>query len=189
MKQKMKRKPSHFILLLIIMLTVCACLKNAAPPQPDAGSTPALSSVGPVVKVVPEAKSVKVGTVTQVAIVIDQVNDLYAADVNLTFDPATLELIDADTTQTSLQITPGDFISPDFVAQNQGDNTHGTVHFAVTQIAPREPARGNGTLATMKFKTKVAGEITLTLEQALLASPEGEPISAQYRNGTITVSP
>ncbi len=114
-----------------------------------------------------------------VAIRIENATRLYGAEVHLAFDPARLEVQDADPDKEGVQIQAGDFPSPDFVVQNQADNTRGTIDYAVTQVAPREAVDGSGILATVTVKDKDMGTSSLTFVRAKLADPDGQEIPSQ----------
>ena len=76
-----------------------------------------------------------------VDIVLDDVVDLYGAEVHLTFDPAVLQVQDADSNAPGEQIAPGEEFSKGrgFVALNRFDNQRGTIDLAATLVNPAEP--------------------------------------------------
>jgi hypothetical protein len=120
-----------------------------------------------------------------VAIRIENATGLYGAEVHLAFDPARLEVQDADPDTEGVQIQAGDFPSPDFVVQNQADNTRGTIDYAVTQLAPKEAVDGSGILATVTVKGKDKGTSSLTFVGAKLANPDGQEIPSQTVDGQV----
>jgi len=126
-------------------------------------------------------------TVT-VAIRIENATRLYGAEVHLAFDPAYLQVQDADPDTEGIQIQAGDFPSPDFVVQNQADNAKGTIDYAVTQLAPREAVDGSGILATVTFKGKDTGTSSLTFVGAKLANPDGQEIPSQTVDGQVKIA-
>jgi hypothetical protein len=117
--------------------------------------------------------------VVTVAIRIENATRLYGVEVHLAFDPARLEVQDADPDKEGVQIQAGDFPSPDFVVQNQADNAKGTIDYAVTQLAPREAVNGSGVLATVTVRGKDKGTSSLTFVGAKLANPDGQEIPSQ----------
>lgn len=123
-----------------------------------------------------------------VAIRIENATRLYGAEVHLAFDPARLEVQDADPDTEGVQIQAGDFPSPDFVVQNQADNTRGTIDYAATQLAPREAVDGNGVLATVTVKGKDKGTSSLTFVGAKLANPDGQEIPSQTVDGQVEIA-
>jgi hypothetical protein len=122
------------------------------------------------------------------AIHIENATRLYGAEVHLAFDPARLEVQDADPDTEGVQIQAGDFPSPDFVVQNQADNVKGTIDYAATQLAPREAVDGSGVLATVTIKGKDKGTSSLTFVGAKLADPDGQEIPSQTVDGRVEIA-
>ena len=125
---------------------------------------------------------------TEVAIRMENVTHLYGVEVHLTFDPTYLEIQDADPDKAGVQLQTGSFPAPDFVVQNQADNVQGTIDYAVSQLAPREPIDGGGVLATITVKTKGEGSSRLAFTGAKLANPDGQPIPAETLDGEVVVA-
>jgi hypothetical protein len=123
-----------------------------------------------------------------VAIRIENATSLYGVEVHLAFDPARLEVQDADPDTEGVQIQAGDFPSPDFIVQNQTDNARGTIDYAVTQLAPREAVDGSGVLATVTVKGKDKGTSSLTFVRAKLANPDGQEIPSQTVDGQVEIA-
>jgi hypothetical protein len=123
-----------------------------------------------------------------VAIHIENATRLYGIEVHLAFDPARLQVQDADPDKEGIQIQAGDFPSPDFVVQNQADNAKGTIDYAVTQLAPREAVDGSGILATVTVKGKDKGTSSLTFVGAKLANPDGQEIPSQTVDGQVEIA-
>jgi LysM repeat protein len=143
---------------------------------------------GPTVVIDPPGREVAVEATTTVDIRIENVSDLFGAEVHLTFDPALLEGVDADAGTAGVQIQPGAFLSPDFTAQNDVDQAAGKIDFAISQMAPHGPVSGSGVLATITFKGKAAGTSPINFVNVILAAPGGIPISAGTQGGSLTVT-
>ncbi|TEU10432.1 MAG: LysM peptidoglycan-binding domain-containing protein [Anaerolineales bacterium] len=141
-----------------------------------------------VVGVDPAWQRIGPGGTTEVAIRIESVPRLYGAEVHLTFDPNYLEIQDADPDRSGVQLQTGSFPAPDFVVQNQADNVQGTIDYAVSQLAPREPVDGGGVLATITVKTKGEGTSRLAFTGAKLANPDGQQIPAEILDGEVVVA-
>lgn len=140
-----------------------------------------------VVSIDPASSTVDVGATTTVDIHIADVTDLYGADVQLTFDPALLEVVDADSSTDGVQIQPGTFLSADFVVENTVDLAAGTIDFAITQMAPQDPVSGSGVLATITFEGKADGTSAIAFASVNLSDPDGGDISADAQEGYIAV--
>lgn len=139
---------------------------------------------GTVVKVDPAAATAQVNDTVNVAIKVDNVANLTAAELHLSFNPAVLEV---------MQLSNGGFVVADFTAQNTFDNAAGTIDYAVAQIN-RPPANGSGALLNITFRAKANGlsPVNFRGTQAaptgvILADPNGMPIPAALANGSVTV--
>lgn len=139
---------------------------------------------GTVVKVDPAAATAQVNDTVNVAIKVDNVANLTAAELHLSFNPAVLEV---------MQLSNGGFVVADFTAQNTFDNAAGTIDYAVAQIN-RPPANGSGALLNITFRAKANGVSPVNFRgtQAaptgvILADPNGMPIPATLTNGSVTV--
>jgi len=114
---------------------------------------------------------VRDGGVTRVQIWLEGVSGLYAGDLQLSFDPATTRVLDADHAQEGVQIRPG----PDlrglqtFVVHTDADNAKGTIRLAFTRLAPAPPLDGDVLLATVDLD----GSGELALEGLELVDPSG----------------
>ena len=127
-----------------------------------------------------------VSSTLDVDLYVENVTDLYGADVRLSFDPGVAQGVDADASLPGVQIEPLDgFLWPDFVARNEADNVSGTVWYALTQLNPRPPASGSGSLARIKFERVLYGTSTLSLTSQL-ARQDGSPMPALTQDCTIS---
>lgn len=138
-------------------------------------------------KLLPEVQSLDVGQMTTVTLRVENVQDLYGYQVTIRFDPALLEVIDADPGKAGVQVGLGTFISPDYVPQNTADNSLGTIDCVVSQVAPSTAANGSGALLTISFRGKAAGVSNIQLNPLILASAQGTEIPANIHNATINV--
>ncbi|MFQ5342312.1 MAG: hypothetical protein ACE5F6_12270, partial [Anaerolineae bacterium] len=150
-----------------------------------------LVHVVPKIEIVPADKRIEVDGATTVEIRIRDVTDLFASEIVLEFDPAVIEVLDADPGQSGIQIQAGTFPNPlsGFVATNQADNGAGTVLYAVTLVNPRPPVSGSGPLAFITFRGKGAGDSPLTFQRAVLSDRDARRIQALVLGGAIHVGP
>jgi hypothetical protein len=149
--------------------------------------SPASAADAPVV-VDPDSASVVVGSTVDVAVRIDDASDLYSASFHLTFDPAVLEVVDADPSRDGVQIFPGTFPGP---SQGPGDvvaNTAGTVDYDFTLLPPALAADGSGVLATIRFRGKSVGSSDLTMTSVELWDYPNEPVTAASTDGSVDVT-
>jgi len=168
--------------LLAAALSYCLALRLHSPAAAADAS----------VSVDPDSASVVVGSTVDVAVRIDDASNLYSAAFHLTFDPAVLEVVDADPSRDGVQIFPGTFPGPSQgpgdIVTNAADNTAGTVDYDFTLLDPAPVANGSGVLATIRFRGKAVGSSALTLSGATLWDPLNDPIPAGSSDGSVEVA-
>lgn len=147
----------------------------------------AAAQVQTTIQVIPQTVKVKTGRDVTVELLIDQVSDLYGAQLHLTFDPQVVEVVDADPAQEGVQIEPGTVPSPDYVVQNKADNRAGTIDYALTQLPPRDPASGAGVMARVTFRGKMVAVSEVRFDRYMLANNQGGSIEAIPQHGQIRV--
>jgi LysM repeat protein len=135
----------------------------------------------------PAYQSISIGESVPVVLRLEDVDDLYGYQVELSFDPALVEVVDADAGKAGVQVSLGSFLQPDFVPQNNADNTSGSIVCVVSQLAPTSAVSGSGTLLTVTFKGKANGLTNIVFADLKLAKSDGTAISATVQNGQIQV--
>ena len=144
--------------------------QGAAVIRPD----PALLEIGP-------------GQTARVDIVLENAQDVYAIDLRLKYDPAVIEVLDADPAKEGVQAAPGAFLKPDFVVRNTADNTAGTLQYVITQVNPTAPASGTGVVLAFQVRGRQAGETPITFESVEMADRRGQTLAVTPSSGTIKV--
>ncbi|MBI5965064.1 MAG: LysM peptidoglycan-binding domain-containing protein [Chloroflexi bacterium] len=169
----MSRNVLAIRILLILMVMVMSLM-----------GTSALAQSGTVVRVDPSAASAQVNDNVNLSIKVDNVANLTAIELHLSFNPGVLEV---------LQVTNGGFVVADFTAQSIFDNTAGTIDYAVAQMN-RPAAQGSGTLLNISFRAKANGNSTVALRPTqavpsglLLSDQNGMAISASWVGGNVNV--
>jgi LysM repeat protein len=147
--------------------------------------SPVVAQGGAVVRVEPATQQVGVGQNAMVEIRIDNVAGLAAADVELRFNPAVLQVQDADSSRDGVQISQGNFPSPDFVAMNTADNGAGIIRYALTQLPPHQPVNGGGLMASIAFRAVNAGNSEVAFNVVNLANAQGQPIASAPQGATV----
>lgn len=134
----------------------------------------------PLVVVKPSAGSYEVGETIAVEVWVEDVVDLYGADLYLTFDAGRLQALDADPGLPGVQVQPrADLLAPDFVLKREADNEAGAIWYVVTQVNPTPPASGSGALFSFTFETLAPGEAAVAVAAYQLADVNGMTIPAQ----------
>ena len=149
---------------------------------------------GTQVVIAPASTAVAPGETTTVGIQMQDVANLWAADVIISFDPALLEVEDAHLARPGVQIEPGDLFNPSylFTARNQADKNAGIITYTVSLLNdpyyPVPPVTGSGTLAYVTFLAKSPGTSAISFVRAVLSNHYAEPIPAAVSGGSIVVS-
>jgi hypothetical protein len=128
------------------------------------------------------------GGVGTLDIRVENVTQLAGAEVNLTFDSALLEVMDADPSTEGTQIAHGDFLSPDFVVQNAADPAIGTVGYAIACMPLDKAVSGSGVLARITFRALAEGETLVTVRSALLADKQRQPIAVETDSSVVVIT-
>jgi hypothetical protein len=163
---------------LFALAAVAATTHSAgAQAQPETKATVAVGST-----------AVGVGLTSAVTVDVRNVADLYGADVRLQFDPAVVEVVDADPRADGVQIQTGTFLDPGLVVRNVADNVKGTVWYALTQLNPSAPKSGQGRLFTVVFRGRKPGARSeIVVQSVTLPTRLGERIPVNAVNGAIRV--
>ena len=139
--------------------------------------------------IVPTDVHISAGATMTTEVQVDGVSNLYSADFLLTFDPAIVQVVDAEPDTSGEQIAVGALFDERafLVSRNQVDNTAGVVEFAISLQGPAEPIEGTGAVAAITWQGQAEGRSVLTLGQTQLADPSDDPIPHQVESGTIAV--
>jgi LysM repeat protein len=151
-----------------------------------------LGQGGTTVAVAPAQATIPCGQTAPVEIRINNVTGLYGVDVRVTYDPAIVEVVDANPTAPGIQVQPGNFPEvgngAGMVQVNNVDPAQGTISYAAIRLNPAEPQSGSGVIATISFKAKATGNSPVSLAWVMLSDRNARPISAEMSNGQITVN-
>jgi hypothetical protein len=165
---------------------ICAALLGGS----TAAAAPGQAAI---VRPDPLNATVPVGGQVVVNIFVQDVQNLYGADIRLSFDPAILEVQDMNPAVSGVQIQPlSTFLKPDFVARNGACNLvdpacpiPGIVRYAATQVNPSLPVSGSGALAAVTFKRLTPGVTGLKIVAHELSDRYGVTIPSGVQSGLI----
>jgi hypothetical protein len=144
-----------------------------------AGVAPASAQTGTVVRVYPAFQQVQPGAEFDLTIQVDDVVNLYAYDLTLSFPPDKVEVMSA---------SAGSFLEgPFLVSSVTWNNEAGTVWAIIAQQNPAEPQSGSGTLVTVHLRAKAAanGDVVLVLSEVTLSDRDGFAIPCSLQNGRV----
>lgn len=169
----------------------------AASPTPSPTFAPTATTPSPeaaTISVRPAQGEVGMGQTTKVDVVVQDAVNLYAVDIKLDFDPAIVQVQDANPNKAGVQIEPGTFLDAGkgWLFQNVANNDTGQVWFIVTLVNPAPAVSGTGTLFTVTFQGKAAGTSHLRLgDVQLISRIESNigTITSVTHGGMVVVSP
>jgi hypothetical protein len=144
---------------------------------------------GQQARIDPPYMQVNVGQVFSVNVRVENVRDLYGIDTRLRFNPAILEVVDANAGAPGIQVKPGDWLPPStHIVTNQADNGVGTIYFAASLVAPQPGLYGSGNLVSISFRAKAAGSSAVAFDALQLVDSNATPIPVSPSNGSVTVT-
>jgi hypothetical protein len=133
--------------------------------------------------------SMVAGETGTIIVAVDQARDLYGYELHLAFDPAVIQITDANPGQPGVQIQPAGFMDENqgFAVANRVDNGLGTLDYAMTLLAPTEPVSGAGSLIELGVQAVAPGSSPLVLS-VTLASRDGVALPVETQDGSLVVS-
>ena len=137
---------------------------------------------GTLVRPDPIVLEVGEGQIETLQILLVNAINIYGIDLQASFDPSVVEVVDADSKQSGVQMTPGGFLKPDFVVRNVADNRAGTLQYVATQLNPTPPANGGGVVLLIKFRGKaIEARSKFTIISVQIADRRGvkQPVTVQ----------
>lgn len=155
-----------------------------------AGDSVLAQSREAVARVEPSELDVREGKTAQVQVLIEDADGVYGYQFVLLFDPALVEVVDADPDMDGVQLAPGDFLEGQtYVGINRADNGAGRVQYAVTLLDETGGRSGSGILATATLKAKHTGTARFRLGEAKLASTDATSLPVEVAEPAATPPP
>ena len=104
---------------------------------------------------------VQPGAQFELPVEVRGVENLYAVDIEIRFDPAILQAEDADPNMEGVQAGLSTFLEAGLLLYNTIDNQEGVLRFAMSQVNPAEPVSGDGILLVVYFLARAEGKTEL----------------------------
>lgn len=101
------------------------------------------------------------GQTTQAQLVLENLEGLRAFEVKLTFDPAKVQVIDANPTQEGVQVGLGELFQDALVAVNKVDNTRGEIF--VVAAKPAAEVSGSTDAIRLQLKGATPGDYKISI--------------------------
>jgi LysM repeat protein len=189
--------------LLLLLLTGCGrtarseitpILPTSAPPTvtpivafevtPTSAPPPALP---PSLYLEPSVLNLPLGGTATVNVWVDSAWHLNTLSLEMSFNPAYVQVEDADPAAQGVQIAPGRIPQPDQVLQNGVTGTDGHIIYQVSQSAGTG-ADGSGIVATITLRGIAEGGTPLRFESIAATDPNGNSLTIEpLSDGLITV--
>ncbi len=160
--------------------------------------TPNIPTPTPTPPIPPGATSVKVSPPNLViptcnaqattAINVENVSNMFAVQLELSYDPAIVQIIDADPNREGVQVKVGSAFSGGFAASNIVDTDNGHVSVVATLFGS-DKIDGNTELIAIDWLPRSAGVGAVTLEDVILVNASGQVIEFSPHNGAVEVIP
>lgn len=206
------KKISEIMLLLLLLTAMLTAINISTATSSKKGGSPRVLGSSTTVRAVPNVTELGPGNVVgkefTVAIVVENVVDLYGFDVQLKWDPTYIEYVDHVTTvpvedyPSSIAGSPygGILHSPFIMVKdmvNEANNITGAVPgtmgwWAYSSMYPAEAFSGNGTIVVLTFRVKsqpVGRDVDLyfNFTSTDLSNPQPAPIPHDSVNGHVTL--
>ena len=123
------------------------------------------------------------GERTRVEVWLEDVSNLYSADVTLSFDPSIVHAV-------ASQADPGPFLylpGHTLVTQNLISNTVGTARVVMTRLAPAGTVAGSGVLFSFELEGVALGVTPLSITRTLVSQANGAAIDTGGEGASLTV--
>lgn len=134
-----------------------------------------------------DSNAVAPGEVIEVPVEIRNVEELYAIDIEIQFDPTILQVVDADPDTDGIQIAIGTFLDAGLVLYNTVDNNNGTINLVMTQVNPSEGKTGSGVVLVIYIRGINVGTSQLAVTFLELARRTGDAIPVELQSASIEV--
>ena len=135
-----------------------------------------------------QAYEIQPGARVEIPIEIRNVQDLYAVDLEIHYDPRILTFEDANPQMDGIQPALGTFLDAGMVLYNTVDPEAGIIRFVMTQVNPSEPKSGSGVLIVLYAVGAAEGESTLEVVRADLSTREGVAIPSELVENSVKVA-
>ncbi len=140
------------------------------------------------VRIAPASLELPVGGTGVTTVEVEAMSDLYGFEIQMAFDPAVVEVVDADPDKAGVQVALGTVFEGKryFVAHNSVDQTAGTIYLVATLRTPSEPIEGSGSVASITWRLKQSSTSPVELAATSLSTSSAAPIDHRVEHGEIT---
>lgn len=147
------------------------------------------AQVSTVVQIDPQTLVMYLGEGAQFSVEINNAENFYGFELQISFDPTKVQIVDGDPSIAGIQLLPGDMyeVNQGFMVVNEADNEAGMAIIAFTLLAPAPPLVGDGTLVTVEIEAIGEGTSEIHFEAVIIASPDGEALPFIVIGGQVII--
>ncbi len=174
-------------MFIIVSVVVLAAVLIKGTFQQDSDASVVVAQSGTIVRSEPQNVQISVNQEVTVQILIEDIANLFGGSVQIDFDPSVIQVVDSDSSKDDIQIKPGNYPIPSFVALNLVDNVNGFIDYAASQLGGDEPSNGSGVILEVTFKGIANGSSEINFVDIKLSTNEAKYIPYTAQNGRITV--
>ncbi len=118
---------------------------------------------------------------------VENVTNLAVVQLQLSYDPQVVQVIDADASQRGVQVRVNDAFSTDSIFANTVDTERGIITFGAGVIGV--PAiNGSSGLIAIDFRPQRVGQSAVAIDSLTLTDVSGQPIAATAAAGSVNVN-
>ncbi len=137
----------------------------------------------------PTSTQVGVGASFNMDVRIENTQNLYGIETTIRFNPAILEVTDADPAAPGVQVNRGSWLpASTHVVTNTVDNAGGLIRFAATLVSPAPALTGSGALVSIPFRAKATGNTPVAFDSLKVVDASATPLPANRLDGQVTVT-
>ncbi len=141
-------------------------------------------------RVLPADGSYRADAPLTVEVYVQDVIDLYGADVQLRYDPTLFQVRDADPARPGIQVViHNELLYPDFLLHGEADPATGRIWYAAAQRNPRLPAQGSGRLFSFTVDPLSTGLGAFAIAYQELSTRNGELIPVVAHSAVYWITP
>ncbi|MCB0167313.1 MAG: hypothetical protein KDI79_23995, partial [Anaerolineae bacterium] len=122
-----------------------------------------------------------------VAINVAEVTNLLKVELEVSYDPTVIQVIDGDAGQRGVQVRVGNIFATGNITRNEVDTSNGRIYFTATRLSGYTQSIPDGLIA-IDWRPQRVGSSAITLERVVLTDTNGQEINAEINDGGITVN-
>lgn len=122
-----------------------------------------------------------------VAVNVAEVTNLLSVELEISYDPTIIQVIDGDAGQRGVQVRVGNIFSTGNITRNEVDTRNGRIFFSATRLSGYTQSIPDGLIA-IDWRPQRVGSSDITLDRVVLTDTDGQQMAANINDGRITVN-